>query len=80
MGGPLVPIEPLFPTGSLSPESLPCSVLMDGLLSPIEPLFPVEHLSPEILPWSVLMDGRLSPIKPLYSNGPFVAYRTFISF
>jgi hypothetical protein len=53
---------------------------MDGLLSPIEPLFPVEHLSPEILPWSVLMDGRLSPIKPLYSNGPFVAYRTFISF
>ena len=49
----------------MSPQILPCSVLMDGSLSPIEPLYsngplsPIEPLfhakplSPEILPCSV---------------------------
>jgi hypothetical protein len=42
MGGPMAPIEPLFPIQPLSSENLPCSVLMDGPLLPIEPLFPIE--------------------------------------
>jgi hypothetical protein len=44
MDGPLSLVEPLFPVEPLSPEILPCSVLMDDPLSPIEPLFHVEPL------------------------------------
>jgi hypothetical protein len=46
MNGPLSLIEPLFPVEHLSPEILPCTVLMNGPLSPIEHLFPVVPLSP----------------------------------
>ena len=53
----MTPIEPLFPVQPLSPEILPCAVLMGGPLVPIEPLFPTGSLSPEILTCSVLMDG-----------------------
>ena len=66
MDGLLSEIEPLYPTGPLSPDILPCSVLRNSHCSPIDPLFPVKPLTPDILPCSVLMNGPLSPIE-LYS-------------
>jgi hypothetical protein len=42
MNGPFSPKEPIFPVEPLTPEILPCSVLMYGSLTTIEPLFPVE--------------------------------------
>jgi hypothetical protein len=46
MNGPVSPIERLLPVVPLTPEILPCSVLMDGSVTPIEPLFPVVPLTP----------------------------------
>jgi hypothetical protein len=48
MNGASAPIVPLFPTGPLSPEILPCSVLRQGHLAAIEKVFPVETLSPDM--------------------------------
>jgi hypothetical protein len=61
MDGRLSAIKHLFPVETLSPEILPCFVLIDMLVS-TKTLFPVGPLSSEILPCSVLMDGPLSPI------------------
>jgi hypothetical protein len=39
MNGHFSPIDPLFPVEPLTPEILPCSLLMNGPLSPMEPYF-----------------------------------------